>query len=685
VSCPRPDVAPNSPHPNFFSISRSALDDVRGVRLTIHHSLTRSRDIDRDDIDRGDIDRGDIDLEVARGTPLRQIVAEFPTLRVWCGSEALDPEHGAGEWPLVAGAILSAQPGRASLAPDVFHLAAIAGPDAGVVIPVAPMTAIGSASPAIVVRDDAIDAHHVTVWATPGGSLRVKDHGTVNGTGVWSLRGGSLSWRGHRRSTTVRVGDVIAVGRTLLEARQGVTTQHAGSAGRESTESTEAQVSPSPTAAGRAREGISAALARIALRASRSLGWGDREGRRDATRLRAFPDPTRTAGWSGPVAIGGSHAVDLARAVILARGRRPPLPMPMDEPWLSWLPPALAGDGPIRIGSDSATRSEDGWTVLTAGIDRTTSHVGAVTRTGPAVHVKPDTADALARSRAGFLPTRPPLTVRWADAAALEARPAAGNGSPEVVTGVRVEDPAVPWTISLGHGLPHTVIAGAIGSGKTTLLATLAGALAIGMSPEELELVILCAGAAGPLEPYMDLPHVTAAAAHLRPRAALRILDSLESRDGFTVVIADDLDALGPDGRAVTARLEAIASLRGSRHVHVVMATRRPTAVFTPTLRAATATAIALRTDSESDSIEVIGSAAASRIPLDARGTAVVRTGGRLDRVQVALPLADLMPRVRRCGVPLPEATTLAAAVWRASAARSRGPLAPGGQALPAS
>ena len=658
------------------------------MRLTIHQSLTRSRDVDCGDVDCSDVDCGDVDLEVARGTPLRQIVAEFPARRVWCGSDALAPEHEAGDWPLVAGAILSAQPGRASISLAALHLAAIAGPDSGVVIPVDHRTAIGSASPAAVVRDDAIDAHHVTVWATPGGLLRLKDNGSVNGTGVWSMRGGSLSWRGHRRSTTIRVGDVIAVGRTLLEARQGVTPQQARSAGREPTESTEAPVSPGPTAAGLTREGILAALGRIARRASRAMGWCDRARRYDATHLRAFPDPTRTRGWSGPIAVGGSQAVDLARAVILARGRRPPLPMPMDEPWLSWLPPALAGDGPIRIGPDAATRTEDGWTILTSGTDRTTSRIGAVTRTGPAVHVKPDTADALARSRAGSLPSRPPLMVRWADAAALEARPTGGNGSFEVVTGVRVEDPAVPWAIALGQGFPHTVVAGAGGSGKTTLLATFAGGLAIGMSPEELEFVILCARAAGPLEPYMDLPHVKAAAAHVRPRAALSILDSLDSLDsleGFTVVIADDLDALGPDGRAVTARLEAIASQSGSRRVHVVMATRRPTALLTPTLRAATSTAIALRTDCESDSVEVTGIAAASRLSLDAKGMAIVRSGGRLDTVQVALPLADRMPRVRRCGVPLPGAMTLADAVRGATTTKSRERLTPGGLERPAS
>jgi DNA segregation ATPase FtsK/SpoIIIE-like protein len=150
-------------------------------------------------------------------------------------------------------------------------------------------------------------------------------------------------------------------------------------------------------------------------------------------------------------------------------------------------------------------------------------------------------------------------------------------------------------------------------------------------------------------------------------------------------VIADDVDALGPDGRAVTERLEAIASLGGAHPVHVVMATRRPTAVLTPSLRAKTATAIALRTASESDSLDATGVADAFAIPLDARGMAIVRTGGRLDTVQAALPIADRVPRVRRCGDPLPAARTLAAAARATPDAMRRPPPAPGGPERPAS
>ncbi|NYI40775.1 FtsK/SpoIIIE domain-containing protein [Demequina lutea] len=670
VSSPHLVFVRNSPRRALLSIVRPAPDKVRGVRLTIHHSLTG---------------QGHVDFEVAPGTLLREVVAEFAAPRVWCGGVALDPEHEAGDWPLLAGAILSAHPRRAGIAPGALHLAAISGPDAGVVIPVDPIAAIGSASPGAVVRDDAIDAHHATVSATSGGSLRVKDHGSVNGTGVWSRRGNALSWRGRRRVATVRVGDVIAIGRTLLEARRGVALERANAPVRERTESAEPQARPDPTASGQTRGATSAALSGAMHQAIRALGVLGRGRRHDAPHLSAFPDPTRSGGWSGPIAVGGAHSVDLARAVILARGRRPPFPMPVDEPWLSWLPPALVGDGLIRIVTGSPAKSESGWTILTAETDRTTSRIGAVTRIGPVLRVGANTADALARSRAGSLPDPPPRTLHWADAAALRTMPAGGKASLEIVTGVRADEPAVPWTISLRPGFPHTVVAGAAGSGKTTLLATMAGALAIGMPPHELELVILCAGAAGPLEPYLDLPHVRAAASHVRPQAALRILDLLDTGAAFTVVIADDLDALGPDGRAVTARLEAIAAHGGSGHVHVVMATRRPTAVLTPTVRATTGTAIALRTDCESDSVEITGTAAACGISPDARGMGIVRSGGRLDKVQVALPLADRLPRVRRCGVPLPVATTLAAAARGAPTAMRRDRPAPADLARPAS
>lgn len=634
------------------------------MRLTIHDSLSG---------------QGDVDLEVVRGASLREVVAGFPAPVVWCASVRLGQEHVAGDWPLVAGAVLSARPLRPVVSPMSLHLATIAGPDAGVMIPLDAGNSIGSAPPSEVVRDDAIDAHHVTVSPPRAGALRIRDTGTVNGTGVWASRAEGLSWRGRRRTATVHVGDVIAIGRTLMETRHGPDPRREDAA---------APPNPTlghPTWATRLRNALSAPCARAMRAVSGFMGVADRARVRAATDAGGFPDPTRTGGWSGPIAVQGDHAVELSRAVILARGRRPPPPMPLDEPWLEWLPPALDTDGHIRIGPHPAEAIEGGWSLLTAEADRTTSRIGSVTRTGPVVRVHRDTADALARMRAGERPDPPCEAIHWADAAGLDCPPPGGDVGRRVVAGLMADSPATPWAIPIGASSHHTLIAGAPGAGKTTLLATLVGALALTTTPTDLALVILCAGEPGVLEPYLDLPHVRASAINVRPGAALRIVEALDADAALTVVVADDIDALGPDGRAVTERLEAIAVGRGQRQAHVVMSTRRPTAVLTPTLRAALGTAIALRTATASDSIEVIGIDAAAALPIEARGAALVRSGGRVERVRVALPFADGRPRIRRCDAPDLGATTLAAAALRRADAMRLDRQRPRGLGKPAS
>ncbi|NTV39563.1 MAG: AAA family ATPase, partial [Demequinaceae bacterium] len=296
-----------------------------------------------------------------------------------------------------------------------------------------------------------------------------------------------------------------------------------------------------------------------------------------------------------------------------------------------------------------------------AETDGTSSSIGAVTRRGPVVRVHADTAEALARSRAGALPDPTLGTLHWADAAALAPRHSGPPTTVEVVAGVRSDDPTLPWTISIG-GSRLTLIAGAPGSGKTTLLATIAGALAIDMPPEDLALVILCGRTAGVLGPYMGLPHVRASKSRVRPGAALRVVNSLDHDAALTVIVADDIDALGRDGRTVAARLEEIAAQEDPWRVHVVMATRRPAAVLTPSLRASGGTTIALRTENDADALEMIGIGTAAGIPIGSPGRAFVRASGQVYGVQAALPLANRSPRVRRCDAPTREATSLAAA-----------------------
>ncbi len=625
------------------------------VRLTIHHSLSHE---------------GDVDLEVARGATIQEIVSGFSDGPIWCGTQSLEPTHRAGRWPLLAGAILSAQPRGASVTPTTLHLAAIAGPDAGVLIPINAATVIGSTPPSETLNDDAIDAQHATISPTASGHIRVTDNGSINGTGVWRRYGSAFSWRGRRRAATVRVGDVIAIGHTLLEVRQGLTCEPEldGDAPIETLGKT-ISLSTSTRPQGMQRHNVMN-LVRAAWQTTHAASLADRMyglllPRDCSLTAGLFPDPTRTEGWEGPIAIGGAHAVGLARAVILARGRRPPAPMPIDEPWLAWLPRSLPGDGPIRMGVEPPAASSNGWTILVSESDRTVLRTDTVSVAGPVVRVSTATADTLARSRAGSTPDAAPSTVHWADAAALSPGPTAPDSCRAIVAGVRVDTPASSWEIVLDPSFPHTLIAGAPGTGKTTLLATIAGALAINTPPRELALVILCTGDAGALDPYLDLPHVTAAASHVGHAEALRLLSALDLSAALTVIIVDDIDALGPDGGAVTAHLESIAAHAAPGRVHVVMSTHRPTAVLTPTLRAGLGTAVALRAACEADSVEVTGTVASASLQGDAYGMAYVRSAGRLERVQAALPYADAMPRVRRCDIPLHEATSLATAALR--------------------
>lgn len=643
------------------------------MRLTIHHSLSPE---------------GNTDLEALVGTPLHQIVAGFPSEQIWCGNEVLTPSHPAGSWPLLAGAMLSAHPRRASVAPAGRYLATISGPDAGVIIAIDRTTVIGRdpsvgavplravahlvETPHVValLRDDAVDAHHVTVSPTPHGSLRVRDNGTVNGTGIWRRRGERLVWDGSRRTATLRAGDVLAIGRSLLEARQGLPADPAVSDNANTASFASFAGSAAPVARRRlSPHGRIMGHVSGAMRMAGSLLLQTVSERGNLLRITgppapvAFLDPTQTRGWLGAIEIGGPYARELARAVILARGRRPPLPHHLDEPWLSWLPPALASDGPIHISGAPPRSDTHGWTVLTAESVRTTGCVDGVTFVAPVVRVNAATADILARSRAACGPEPAPRTIHWADAAALDARPAQSSPHRTVVAGVHADNPTAPWSLTLDPCLPHTLIAGAPGSGKTTLLATILGALALKNTPSELSLVILCAGTPGVLEAYLELPHVTRAASHIGQEEALRVVDSLDMRAPLTVIVVDDLAALGPGGRAVTGRLEALAHHAGQGRMHLVLTTHRPTAVLTPTLRAGMATGIALRTASAADSLEVTGIAAAAGIADDAPGLAYVRTGGRSERVQFALPYADRAPRVMRYGEAPVEPTTLAAAV----------------------
>jgi S-DNA-T family DNA segregation ATPase FtsK/SpoIIIE len=246
---------------------------------------------------------------------------------------------------------------------------------------------------------------------------------------------------------------------------------------------------------------------------------------------------------------------------------------------------------------------------------------------------------------------------------------------------------------------PHLLAAGAPATGISTLLATLVGGLAHHYDSRRLRMVLIGSGTDGPLAPCASLPHVTGATASADGEEALRILSAVarqatQRRDalqasgapdwqtweasgnapGRLLVVVDDFDLATGRSRTASAAIEALTHVPVFVGIHVALATHRPAGAVTPTLRAACQHTVALRSASESDSRGVIGVPDAAELDV-VPGRAVVSVGGTRKMVQVALPLADASPRVRRADAEVAPALHLVDAVMMRT--RQEGSAAP--------
>lgn len=609
------------------------------VRLTIDRSLT---------------DTHDVDLEAAIGTSLAEVVDGVTSKRAWCGSTLLDPSHQVGTYPLVHGARLRDGPGPHTAALPGWHLAAIAGPDAGALIGVDAPVTVGSAQGPCGIRDDAMDAAHLRVAPTRGGAIACRDLASTNGTGWWRRDGERWWWWGFRRRFTAHEGDILSVGNTALQVRRG----------------------DGPPGPGLARPALVVGRVRAALPWTPTPAWD------------GLPDPTTVAAWTGPVTIAGPHAHAAARAVILARGRRPPAPAPFDEDWLRWLPAARASDGQIRCVS-SAPGPEQ------ASLDAhaTQCRVPGTVDTAPRlpIAVSQHRADDVARRLASTAAVAWPHAVRWADVD--RPRTQSRQMAPlSVALGAVCAPRMEPWLVTLDERTPHLLVAGAPRSGASTLLATLVGGLTYHYDPQRLSVVLIGSGTDGPLAPCGGIPHVRvvapradgdeavvaleAAAAQARwRREALhasgkpdwRAWEASSQAPARLLVVIDDFDLTAGRSRVAAATLEALANSSVFVGVHVALATHRPAGAITPVLRASCAHTVALQCASESDSLGVIGVTDAAILG-DVPGRALAGRPGQREMVQVAQPAAETSPRVHRVGSDVAPALHLADAV----ATRSR-------------
>ena len=217
-----------------------------------------------------------------------------------------------------------------------------------------------------------------------------------------------------------------------------------------------------------------------------------------------------------------------------------------------------------------------------------------------------------------------------------------------------------PFVLDLAEQGPHALVAGAPGSGKSEFLRTAVTSLAANADPESVSFVFIDYKGDSSFRVLKGLPHCVGFVTDLDESGAARALVSfgaeVKRRSELITVraAADDIDGyrayrrrhpdLPPLPRLIImvdefARLKQnmpefinglveIAQVGRSLGMHLVMATQRPAGNISDQIRACVDLTVCLRTATESESRDVIGTPEAAHLPKTSRGRALIRVGG---------------------------------------------------------
>ena len=208
------------------------------------------------------------------------------------------------------------------------------------------------------------------------------------------------------------------------------------------------------------------------------------------------------------------------------------------------------------------------------------------------------------------------------------------------------QDSAGEVSIDLVSEGPHALIAGTTGSGKSEALRTWLLSLCARYSPARLRLVLVDYKGGSALAPLARLPHTEAVLTDLDPGKSARALRGLASclaqreadfaqlqvkdlqqwyehyRQGKAplpppriLIVVDEFRVLADLHPTTLAIFSRLASQGRSLGLHLLYATQHPSGAVNTTMRANTELRIALRTITEAESLDIIGSGAAARIP----------------------------------------------------------------------
>lgn len=245
------------------------------------------------------------------------------------------------------------------------------------------------------------------------------------------------------------------------------------------------------------------------------------------------------------------------------------------------------------------------------------------------------------------------------------------------------DDSGAPVTVGFRRDGPHGMIAGTTGSGKSELLQTILVALALRHPPDRLTLFLVDFKGGSTFAPLEALPHVVGLVTDLEHDSSLatraltaldaeidrrkRVLEAAQvpdvvayerSRDEGCdplpdlLVVIDEFALLVERQPDVRDRLDTIATQGRSLGIHLLLATQSPSGVITHAIRTNTNLWICLRVVTESESMEILGSREAARIPDGSPGRAIIRLGAGHDlrtfqAARIARPVPDEESPVR--------------------------------------